>query len=178
MQANNKIKKSTFLRLVVKDSDRVNYAENEHIELDDSAQFEMFGQPNSIYFVTARDLDLDNIKNLIDLHHFHHIIDLREVPYLNFGTSSRDIFFNLIAKYSVDYLSLFSLASSHKQTSVYDLLNKAISNSHDISHELSKWLENGPTLALITKERKVDTVAKSFSKFLVASKITLSEIAK
>lgn len=175
METDQKSKRKPFLRLVVNAEDRRGgeVATQEH----DAAQLEMFGQPNAIYYAAVRDLALDDVKHLIEHYRFHHIVDLREVPYLNFGHSSRDAFFRYLQERAVDYLSLFSFASLHRKTSVYDLFNEGLGEPRGLGNELSEWIAHGPTLILISKDRENDVVANSFSRFLAESKISYSEIA-
>lgn len=164
---------NNFLKLVV-NSDSQKDAHNQAKE--SSAQFEMFAQDNALYFTSAKELLLDDVKELIEKHQFHHIVDLRDVPYLNFGKLSRDVFFRLLSDYAVEYLSLYSLASNQNKNSINDLFHDREKANH-FSKELSDWIKNGPTLVLINKKREQDSTAASFSKFLADSKIKYSEIA-
>ncbi|MEW8437490.1 MAG: hypothetical protein AB2689_04970 [Candidatus Thiodiazotropha taylori] len=169
-------KHRAFLRLVIDGGKRIDgRGKAEDVLSDENTQYEMFGRPDSILFTEARNLGFSDIKYLIDKYHIHHILDLREVPYLNFGRSNRDNFFQYLQQTSVDYLSLVSVASQTKKPSVDDLL-KDDDSSEMLSNELVTWIENGPTLVLISRGREHDVLAQSFSNLLNKSKITYSEI--
>lgn len=170
--------KPSFLRLVVGAAkSREETPDNEKFG-DSATQMEMFGNANSICFASVRDLAFDEFKALIDRFHVHHVIDLREAPYLNFGRSSRDSFFRFFAERSVEYVSLTAIAATKNKPSVDELLKNEEQNPrHELGDKLSTWISNGPTLVLISKEREEDNRARSFSKFLSQSKISYSEIS-
>lgn len=169
-------KHRAFLRLVIDGGKRVDHEDSDpSLEPGDDTQFEMFGRPDSILFTEVRNLGFSDITNLIDKYHIHHILDLREVPYLNFGRSNRDGFFRYLQRSSVDYLSLVSVASQSKMPSVDELLDNYFS-SEMLTNELVTWIGDGPTLILICRGREHDPLAKSFYSLLKKSKITFSEI--
>ncbi len=171
----DEVKHREFLRLVVDGGKNVDHKIIDKSLIPDNVQYEMFGSPNSVLFTEARNIDLSHIKDLIYKYHIHHILDLREVPYLNFGRSNRKAFFKYLYSASVDYLSLISVASKTKKSSVNEFL-KDDDCSEFLSEEIAEWIENGPTLVLIGQEKEDDKLAKSFSSLLNRSKISYSEI--
>ncbi len=164
-----------FLRLVVDGGKKVGSRKVDNDQSVENVQYEMFGSPNSVLFTKARDIDLNHIKDLVYKYKVHHILDLREVPYLNFGRSNRKAFFKYLFSESVDYLSLISVASRTKKSTVNEFL-KDDNCSELLSKEIAEWIENGPTLILIGKVKDDDVLAQSFSSLLNKSKISYSEI--
>jgi hypothetical protein len=171
----DKAKHREFLQLVVDGGKKVDRNIIEKSLNPENVQYEMFGSSNSVLFTEARNIDLSQIKDLIYKYHIHHIVDLREVPYLNFGRSNRKAFFKCLYSASVDYLSLISVASKTKKSSVNEFL-KDHDCSELLSEEIGEWIENGPTLVFIGQEKEDDNLAKSFSSLLNKSKISYSEI--
>ena len=177
MSKNKDNRNNSFLRLVV-DSGRYLDQVNDELECNISEggpQFEMFGSADSVLYTEVRKLCFNNIKSLIHQYHIHHILDLREVPYLNFGNSNRDVFFQYLSSNSVAYLSFVSVASQKKKTSISELF-KDDSTSNILVDELIDWIGKGPTLIFINVEREKDYLAKNFSKLLEKSDISFSEI--
>ena len=163
----NSDKKSSFLKLVVVDGEKIT-EEDKGLEWYENIQYDMFGSSNTLLYLEVKTLDISDIKDLISKFQVRHILDLRDVPYLNFGRSNRRSFFNFIDKKSVDYLSLISVASKVSKSSINDLLED--DSSFKIwKHELSNWIEHGPTLAFTDNEN--DSKFKSFTEQLSRSNI-------
>jgi len=176
MSKTQKSQANNYLRLVVNAKNPISQSTESITKEGETEQLEMFEQPNAICFVAARNLTFEDVKQLIERYRFHHIVDIRDVPYLNFGRSSRDVFFQYLSDRAVDYLSLFSLATSKRKSSVNDLFDDSASEYPDLTKELSDWILQGPTLVLTSKQHD-DDVATNFSKFLKKSEIGYSEIA-
>ena len=169
-------KQRSFLRLVVESGGLVDPEEKKVAKApNENTQFEMFGRADSLVFTEVRNLCLTDIKDIVSRHHIHHILDLREVPYLNFGRSNRDSFFQYLHCNSVDYLSLISVASQSRKPSVDELLEDE-SSSEALATELIKWIGKGPTLVLINRGRESDQAAISLSRLLAKSNINFTEV--
>lgn len=138
-------------------------------------QLEMFEKHNSVFFASVENLAFDDIQELFSRHNFHHILDLREVPYLNFGRSNRSAFFQLLVDRSADYLSLLSVAMAHEKQSIHQLLDEQHTNRKHLSDELAELIEHGPTLVFTALDRHKDQNANRFSNFLLKANINHTE---
>lgn len=138
-------------------------------------QLEMFEKQNSVFFASVENLAFDDIQELFSRHNFHHILDLREVPFLNFGRSSRNAFFQLLVDRSADYLSLLSVAMAHEKQSIHQLLDEHHTEKEHLSDELSELIEHGPTLVFTALDRDKDLNANRFSDFLSKANIDHTE---
>lgn len=175
-RTDEKIENKTFLRLVVDGSRHVDMQIATSEQNLPTTQLEMFKRPDALLFMETQGLDFAQIEHLLTTHHIRHILDLREVPYLNFGRADRQGFFKILRNWAVDYLSLFSVATYQRKSSVKDLLEGEGEHA-ELVNNLRKWIEQGPTLVLTQQEREQDCAAKNLSELLRKADIHFSELA-
>ena len=166
----------TFLRLVVDGGKPVNVDISTCPPPSVAIQLEMFKRPDTLLFIETKDLDFEQIEYLLTTHHVRHVLDLREVPYLNFGRADRQGFFKILRNWTVDYLSLFSVATYQRKSSVKDLLEGEMEHV-ELINNLRNWIEHGPTLVFTQQGREQDCAAKNLSNLLRKADIQFSELA-
>lgn len=170
----DKKKHHSVLRLVVDGGNRIDLIKK-RTGTPEYSQYEMFACSNAILYVDVKDVDFSEIKKIVTRHSIHHILDLREVPYLNFGRSSRDSFFLWLSCHSVDYLSMVSVAAQLNKSSVEELLDDDACVT-DLNNDLSVWLGNGPTLIFLGQSRDHDPLVARFTSFLKKTDVNYSEL--
>jgi len=147
-------------------------------------QLELFpiGNPDAVIFTSPRRTDLAQILRMIERFTVKNILDLRDLPALNFDRVSRTHFLDALLKCRVEYRPFPVVLGT-------DFQADTISEFFHFIHENSRpnWvsvmkkcveplIQGGPTIVFTEGAPEVDEVAREFAETLVRSKISFRQV--
>lgn len=132
-------------------------------------------KPDSLVFIRPDSGDIfQTLKRL----HVKHVVDMRDVPYLNFSTVNRHNFFDQLAEIYADYIGMHELMHKVGAASVAPLFRDksqgrefAIDDPDLVGDALSERIGDGPTAVFCDSNPKEDSKVGAFLDFLSKRKI-------
>lgn len=147
-------------------------------------QLELFpvGNPSAVIFTNPKRNDLDHVLKVIERFAVKKILDLRDLPALNFERVSRNAFLDTLSKSRVEYLSFPALLGKEFEVDTisefFHLIHTdAKPNWSDlVKNILEPLIRSGPTIVFTEAAPEVDEVAQEFAESLIRSNVRFSQV--
>lgn len=137
-------------------------------------QLELFAlkKPETVVFVRPDESGFDDLVLAIKRVGVRHIVDIRDVPYLNFSGGTRDRFFEALATLQIDYQGVHPLIHEEGLESLSSLLDQSKDAETKSERALDSFLKTrisrGPTMVFCDlsprEDLKVGSLLDFFSK--------------
>lgn len=172
--------KKPFLRLVHSKSSS-ELLEQNRLELD-RIQMDLFpqaGKDDALFFIHPNDSNIDDIIGFIDDIMVHHIIDIREAPFLSFDGITREFFLGTLESQKITYSSLYGAMYANDMRSMIGLFQEMTGNSasqgmQQLLNKIKDMVKSGPSIVFTDKPPSSDPIARNFSVTLSQLKISHS----
>lgn len=133
-------------------------------------QMDLFTQPekkNSIVYVQPHEAEFEELFSFIDSIGAHHVVDIREAPFLSFYGTSREDFFAALSSRKISYYSVYAVMLANSLHSMVDFFESISGNSPNNNKkfhtEMNSIISSGPSIVFTDNLPASDISARHFT---------------